>query len=291
MSSLFGIEDRDHDGNPHNDNTDDDTAADFEDTDDDNDTIPTIDEDPDGNNDPTNDNSDGDGLPDYLDPDDDDDSVPTADEDPDGDGNPLTDDTDDDRLPNYRDPDDDGDGVLTIHEDPNRNNDPTDDDSDDDLVPDYLDTDSPGAFIFDDSFESPCPIYYLDEDDDNFGSVTDSVQTCDGQPPGHVTNDLDCYDSNADARPDQEQHFTTHRGDGSFDYNCDDEETISVTTKGACSLNEDVCDLTQGWESTPPNCGSTGTRIDACGAPVVIGTPPFLECSNYTKVAATGECH
>lgn len=36
-----------------------------------------------------------------------------------------------------------------------------------------------------------------------------------------VSHTVDCYDDNANAKPGQTTHFSTDRGDGSFDYNCD----------------------------------------------------------------------
>ena len=76
-----------------------------EDTDHDNDLIPSILEDPDGDGDPRNDDSDGDFIPDFLDDDDDNDGINTRDEDADGDGDPTNDDTDEDGIPDYLDPD------------------------------------------------------------------------------------------------------------------------------------------------------------------------------------------
>jgi hypothetical protein len=35
-----------------------------------------------------------------------------------------------------------------------------------------------------------------------------------------VTNADDCYDANTSAKPGQTAFFATHRGDGSFDYDC-----------------------------------------------------------------------
>ena len=72
----------------------------------------------------------------------DNDNVPSILEDPDGDGDPRNDDTDEDGIPNFFDTDDDGDGKLTKDEDANGNGDPTDDDTDGDGTPDYLDPDN-----------------------------------------------------------------------------------------------------------------------------------------------------
>ncbi|WP_026778110.1 FKBP-type peptidyl-prolyl cis-trans isomerase [Polaribacter sp. Hel_I_88] len=70
----------------------------------------------------------------------DNDGIPTIDEDLDNDGNVNNDDTDGDGFPNYFDVDDDGDGVLTKDEDANNDGDPTNDFSDPNnpTLPDYL---------------------------------------------------------------------------------------------------------------------------------------------------------
>lgn len=68
------------------------------------------------------------------------DGVPSIMEDPDGDGDPRNDDTDEDRVPNFLDFDDDGDGILTRNEDANGDGDPSNDFSDPEnpTLPDYL---------------------------------------------------------------------------------------------------------------------------------------------------------
>jgi len=99
--------------------------------------------------------TDGDGMPNFNDTDDDNDGVDTINEDygdvvvedgdvdPTGNDDPTDDDTDGDGIPDYLDPDDDGDGILTMNE----GSDPNDDgigfggdaiDSDGDGLPDYL---------------------------------------------------------------------------------------------------------------------------------------------------------
>ena len=114
----------------------------IEDTDHDNDGVPSIDEDPDGNGDPRDDDTDEDGFVNYFDTNDDNDGVLTIDEDVNGDGDPRNDDTDQDGIPNYLDTDDDGDGILSINEDTNADGDYTNDDADGDGTPDYLDPDN-----------------------------------------------------------------------------------------------------------------------------------------------------
>jgi MYXO-CTERM domain-containing protein len=142
--------------------TDRDRAMDFQDIDDDGDSIFTVHEAPDADGDgrPRDArDTDGDALPDYLDPDDDGDGVGTFFEEPDKnmDGNPLdarnTDERSDggaDRTPDYLDADDDGDGIPTDREaaDPNADRDPADArNSDGDSDPDFLDGDDDGDEI------------------------------------------------------------------------------------------------------------------------------------------------
>ena len=65
-------------------------------------------------------------------------------------------------------------------------------------------------------------LLYTDSDKDGYGAG--QVQTiCAGStaPSGFSTNQSDCYDGNANARPGQTNYFASNRGDGSFDYNCD----------------------------------------------------------------------
>ena len=109
--------------------SDSDTTRDWRDTDDDGDTVPTIDEDVSSPGDPTTTDTDNDGTPNYLDTDDDNDTVPTIDEDVSSPGDPTATDTDGDGTPNYLDTDDDNDGILTVNELGDENN---------DGIPDYL---------------------------------------------------------------------------------------------------------------------------------------------------------
>jgi FKBP-type peptidyl-prolyl cis-trans isomerase len=68
------------------------------------------------------------------------DGIPSILEDPDGDGDPRNDNTDGDQIPNYFDADDDGDGIPTRNEDANGDGDPTNDfnDPNNPTLPDYL---------------------------------------------------------------------------------------------------------------------------------------------------------
>ncbi|MEL6606272.1 MAG: tandem-95 repeat protein, partial [Cyanobacteria bacterium J06614_10] len=131
-------------------NQDGDGQPNFQDIDDDDDSVETPFENPDPNGDGNPDDAqdtDGDGTPDYLDIDDDNDGVDSEFENPDpnGDGNPDdAQDTDGDGMPDYLDVDDDNDGVDSEFENPDPNSDGNPDDAQDtdgDGTPDYLDVD------------------------------------------------------------------------------------------------------------------------------------------------------
>ncbi len=75
---------------------------------------------------------------------------------------------------------------------------------------------------------------------------------------------IDCYDLNADARPGQTSYFTTHRGDGSFDYDCDGIETKyphynKQTTSSSRSCTTTPFEFSPGYTSSIPACGQSGT--------------------------------
>jgi hypothetical protein len=74
----------------------------------------------------------------------------------------------------------------------------------------------------------------------------------------------DCYDSNASAYPGQTAYFTTNRGDGSFDYNCDSSINNNVgTTYTTCSTAictySTIIQATCNVQNTTPGCGGTFT--------------------------------
>lgn len=132
----------------------------------DGDGIPDADEDLNNNGNLEDDDTDGDGIPNYLDSDDDDDTVETIDEIT-GIGagiapNYIYIDTDDDGVENYLDNDDDGDGTLTIDEDYNNNGTPLDDDTNANGILDFLDDEvflSVGSFGFEDLTIYPNPAF------------------------------------------------------------------------------------------------------------------------------------
>ncbi|RJQ26065.1 hypothetical protein C4565_07555 [Candidatus Parcubacteria bacterium] len=116
---------------------------------------------------------------------------------------------------------------------------------------------------------TPSYTYYRDVDGDGYGNPSVSTTSASPTPPaGYVVNNSDCYDSNANARPGQASSFSTNRGDGSFDYNCDGAITSSAGTQYAPGS------LFYAWYRMPggstcysgSNVGCTaGSQIFPCG--------------------------
>ncbi len=76
----------------------------------------------------------------------------------------------------------------------------------------------------------------------------------------------DCYDLNNYVWPGQSWVFLGHRGDGSYDYDCDGVERAEFEHVMDCDC--DLFDITApngrpGWASLPP-CGSDGWYITWC---------------------------
>ncbi|MBI2592749.1 MAG: hypothetical protein HYW37_01120 [Candidatus Colwellbacteria bacterium] len=145
---------------------------------------------------------------------------------------------------------------------------------------------------------------YTDSDADGYGS-SGPGSVCSGAslPGGYVSNNSDCYDSNANARPGQGSFFTTNRGDGSFDYDCN--SAIAYDQP----YYDDVANFTISHFDTGPYgtvcvTGSTDnynqvTSASFCGTShensVVAGGTPCISCStsnypNTTCSAPAGVC-
>jgi len=122
-------------------------------------------------------------------------------------------------------------------------------------------------------------LFYTDSDGDSYTPNAVMTFSTSSSLPGYVraqnllgnptSPQNDCYDSNSDARPGQLTYFFVHRGDGSFDYNCDTWEIANATSLGECNdcWVSDICETIQGsrgWWSVP-NCGDTAWFVTASG--------------------------
>jgi hypothetical protein len=116
----------------------------------------------------------------------------------------------------------------------------------------------------DEAGSSGCTTYYRDNDNDGYGS-TMSECSCSPSAPYDVVNNSDCYDANDDAHPGVTLFYNSHRGDSSFDYNCDGSaEREETTTSGTCGFFSDLCGGESGWNGSAPSCGNSGTWNTNC---------------------------
>lgn len=100
---------------------------------------------------------------------------------------------------------------------------------------------------------------FPDEDGDGFGDGSRPTLSCPKPGVAYVSNGDDCYDQNFFARPGQTAFFTTDRGDGSFDYDCNStNERRATTLQVYCNCSGGSCSINQGWIGAVPDCGESG---------------------------------
>jgi len=105
--------------------------------------------------------------------------------------------------------------------------------------------------------------FFRDADGDGYGNPAARVDACTA-PAGYVANSADCYDANANARPGQTGWFDTHRGDGSFDYDCDGWQRPRYVAVETRSCEFDACHWSQGWKDLIAECGTNGQWLTGC---------------------------
>ena len=120
---------------------------------------------------------------------------------------------------------------------------------------------------------------YADSDGDGYGDPSSTTVACAGAS-GYVSNDSDCYDSNADANPSQAGYFTTDRGDGSYDYDCNGVNDVQYTSRGSCG-GWPACTTYSGWAGFVQACGSTDDYLTSCST-------SLGSCTEYTEVRTQG---
>jgi len=152
-----------------------------------------------------------------------------------------------------------------------------------------------------------CTRYYPDADNDTYGDETDfGACLCGATAAYDVTNDNDCYDDERDANPAQTDYFEVHRGDTSYDYNCDDEETPLYADEYFCTYAISGASLecveTEGWASGVAGCGEPRSWATGCEFSVSVtelllillggGDIDDLDfCTYEAATTRTQECH
>ncbi len=116
-----------------------------------------------------------------------------------------------------------------------------------------------------------CLPYYYDGDADGYGVAGSTECWCGaGKAPWTGTNTADCYDSSNLAYPGASTYHTAHRGDGSYDYDCNGSEDKQYRgVSGGCNweIVDITCDINgAGWQTSEPACGVNDQWIADCDA-------------------------
>lgn len=136
-------------------------------------------------------------------------------------------------------------------------------------------------------------IWMIDADVDTYAANTTQYVQASSPANGVLRSTIasltttDCYDSNATAKPGQTSYYTTNRGDGSFDYDCDGATTkrrlscTDPTCANSCSVTCPYIDATA--EATA--CGTTG--INAGFASATTNNDEYGACVSCTGSGTT----
>jgi hypothetical protein len=111
---------------------------------------------------------------------------------------------------------------------------------------------------------------FRDLDGDGYGDAN-AFECADADSPLYADRAGDCFDTNANAFPGQTAFFAVHRGDDSFDYNCNDSEELRYAQPGRCS-SAPFCWWTEeqgggalpGFYPTQVACGGNGNILVRC---------------------------
>jgi hypothetical protein len=123
-----------------------------------------------------------------------------------------------------------------------------------------VDNDCDGLVDDDDPSMVGPATWYLDQDEDEFGTPDDTIETCD-QPDGYVFYGGDCDDSNKDIRPYAEEVCNE------IDDDCDGDTDEDVTPTwyadsdsdgyGDPGLSQMTCEQESGWVANAEDCNDS----------------------------------
>jgi hypothetical protein len=126
-----------------------------------------------------------------------------------------------------------------------------------------------------------CSWYHADSDNDGWGADSDKKCLCGPDATYKKLLGGDCYDSNWQAKPGQTGWFDDDRGDGSFDYNCDGQQTYFWPDMSAC--NYSCPEVSPGWMYVKPQCGTNGLLCTNC--------TNFMGWCDYYTSTVTARCN
>lgn len=138
------------------------------------------------------------------------------------------------------------------------------------------------------------PIYVSGTDADADGYTTNTTQATTGTVRRNTMTDIsqtDCYDGNANAKPGQTAYYTTNRGDGSFDYDCNgtaDKQDTTTFTCSACTNGSGYASYqatSGGWTTSGgPACGVSENYYSVSNGACM--DPAVADCSTMVSEAA-----
>jgi hypothetical protein len=148
-----------------------------------------------------------------------------------------------------------------------------------------------------DCVSGKCGAYYVDADQDGYGTGS-VVHVCGvTAPTGFSANNSDCCDADAMAKPGQTTYFGSVNGCGNYDYNCLNGEELDPTRNKAtagthCNIAGKTCTLdTPGWIVNIPTCGQDGSYEFACYYHPAMGSVPEGCGANVDVLHPTQLCH
>lgn len=146
------------------------------------------------------------------------------------------------------------------------------------------------------SFRTGSPVYVTDADGDLYAASGSRSSTGTTRQDTMTSTTADCYDSNANAKPGQTTYYTTNRGDGSFDYDCDSTQTrqypTATYTCTSCTNGSgyaSTINTTNGYQTSVPACGVAGTWYTVTNT--TCRNPAVSACSgSYSTSSVTQPC-
>ena len=124
----------------------------------------------------------------------------------------------------------------------------------------------------------PTVTFYLDKDGDGYG-VEDQTHRGTDRPEGFASFKGDCADNDANVFPGQGRWFQSVSASGSYDYDCDKEETQEIIVSGSC---RDSCGAAnEGWADRIPACGESAAWLNDCDLKVSLFK---VECVRETQI-------
>jgi len=151
------------------------------------------------------------------------------------------------------------------------------------LSSDGVETDATSTVYATTTSGSAVTCYYDADNDGRTIASPTSATLCGGctastwESTADSGSNADCYDNNSNAKPGQTSYFTSSRGDGSFDYNCDGSELAQVNVSSCTGTTGSIDYNSFGPQENFASCTTASGTATRCttnynaGYPVACG--------------------